>query len=141
MLTNVNRGRQVLCPMSMLIFFSIFSRLYGPDDLCYVTQLNYNQAITNTITPKGILLPLLYMFGVEMFSVYPKFQVGKYLLLYTELQPSDFFIEDSTHVMTKVMLPIISLRNHNSKIAGASSMLCQLSCNVEFHLMKCNISR
>ena len=31
--------------------------------------------------------------------------------------------EDSTHVMIKVMLPIICLRNHNSKITGASPML------------------
>jgi hypothetical protein len=30
--------------------------------------------------------------------------------------------EDSTHVMIKVMLQIICLRNHNSKITGANVM-------------------
>ena len=52
----------------------------------------------------------------------------------------NFFIEDSTHVMIKVMLPIICLRNHNSKITGASPVLCQVPCYVTFHVMKCNIS-
>ena len=40
----------------------------------------------------------------------------------------DFFIEDLTHVMIKVMLPIICLRNHNSKIT------VQVPCYVKFHV-------
>ena len=43
--------------------------------------------------------------------------------------------EDSTHVMIKVMLPIICLRNHNSKITGASPMLYQVPCYIKFHVM------
>ena len=38
----------------------------------------------------------------------------------------DFFIKD--------------LRNHNGKITGASSMLCQGPCYINFHVMKCNIT-
>ena len=44
------------------------------------------------------------------------------------VQSPDFFIEDSIHVMIKVMLPIICLRNHNSKIT------LQVPCYVKFHV-------
>ena len=44
-----------------------------------------------------------------------------------------FFIEDSIHVMRKVMLPIICLRNHNSKIT------LQVPCYVKFHVTLCSM--
>ena len=52
----------MICPMSTLIFFL-------PKFFQCVT---YNQAIAYTITPKEIVLSLPYIFGVQMFLVFPE---------------------------------------------------------------------
>ena len=53
--------------------------------------------------------------------------IGSLVALLLKQSP-DFFIEDLIHVMIKVMLPIICLRNHNSKIT------VQVPCYVKFHV-------
>ena len=58
--------------MSTLTFFQFFQGCVRL--LIHVTLHNgtYNQAIAYTITPKEILLALLYIFGAQMFSVFPE---------------------------------------------------------------------
>ena len=55
-------------------------------------------------------------------------------------ESSNFFIKDLTHVMLKVMIPIMCLKNLSSKVTGTSSMLCQVQCYVKFHVMLTQIT-